>query len=124
MSWGNWSSKKATVCSVCSKEAKRLHENGIYSEMHGLMWRTNIWIPRGGGCVGRLGLTLLHYVCISRSIMSDSYDPMDCSLPGSSVHGMLQVRILEWIAILYSKRSSQLMDWTQVSHTARRFFTI
>ena len=34
-------------------------------------------------------------------------NPMDCSLPGSSVHGILQERILEWIAISSSKRSSQ-----------------
>ena len=31
--------------------------------------------------------------------MSDSYNPMNCSLPGSSVHGILQARILEWIAM-------------------------
>ena len=33
--------------------------------------------------------------------MSDSYDPMDCNLPGSSVHGILQSRILEWVAISF-----------------------
>ena len=35
--------------------------------------------------------------------MSDSFDPMDCSLPGSSVHGILQARILEWAAICFSR---------------------
>ena len=35
--------------------------------------------------------------------MSDSCDPMDCSLPGSSVQGMLQARILEWVAISFSR---------------------
>ena len=40
---------------------------------------------------------------VSRSVMSDSYDPMDCSLPGSSVHGILQARILEGAAISFSK---------------------
>ena len=34
-------------------------------------------------------------------------DPMDCSLPGSSVHGILQARILEWVAIPFSRGSSQ-----------------
>ena len=34
--------------------------------------------------------------------MSDSCDPMDCSLPGSSVYGILQARILEWVAISFS----------------------
>ena len=40
---------------------------------------------------------------------------MDCSPPGSSVHGILQARILEWVAIFFSKGSSQLRDQTQVS---------
>ena len=35
---------------------------------------------------------------------------MDCSLPGSSVHGILQARILEWVAIPFSRGSSQLRD--------------
>ena len=38
----------------------------------------------------------------SRSLMSDSSDPMDCSLPGSSVHGILQAKVLEWGAIAFS----------------------
>ena len=43
-------------------------------------------------------------------------DPMDCSLPGSSVHGILQARVLEWVAISFSKGSYQPRDGTQVSH--------
>ena len=49
---------------------------------------------------------------------------MDCSPPGSSVHGSLQARILEWVAIPLSRGSSQPRDQTQVSHNAGRFFTI
>ena len=49
---------------------------------------------------------------------------MDCSLPGSSVHGIFQARILEWIAISFSRGSSQPRDWTRVSHIAGRCFTI
>ena len=55
--------------------------------------------------------------------MSDSCDSMDCSLPGSSVHGILQVRILEWVAISFSRGSSQPRNRTQVSCIAGRFFT-
>ena len=33
-------------------------------------------------------------------------DPMDCNLPGSSVHGILQASVLEWVAIFFSRRSS------------------
>ena len=49
---------------------------------------------------------------------------MNCSLPGSSVHGILQARILEWVAIFSSGRSFQPRDWTQVSCIAGRLFTI
>ena len=42
-------------------------------------------------------------------------DPMDCSLPGSSVHGILQARILEWVAILFSKGSSPPRDQIRLS---------
>ena len=41
--------------------------------------------------------------------------PMDCSLPGSSVHGILQTRILEWVAILFSRGSSRSRDRTHIS---------
>ena len=50
-------------------------------------------------------------------------NPMDCSLPGPSVHGILQARILEWIAIPFSRGSSQLRDWNWVSCITGRFFT-
>ena len=51
-------------------------------------------------------------------------DPMDCSLPGSSIHGVLQARVLEWAAIAFSRGSSRPRDRTQVSHIAGRHFTI
>ena len=49
---------------------------------------------------------------------------MNCSPPGSSVHGMLQARILEWVAIPFSKRSFQPWDRTWVSYITGRFFTV
>ena len=48
---------------------------------------------------------------------------MVCSLPGSSVHGIFQARVLEWVATSFSKESSQPRDPTQVSHIAGRRFT-
>ena len=51
-------------------------------------------------------------------------DPMDCSLPDSSVHGVFQARIMEWVAISFSRRSSQPRDWTQVSRIVGRLFTV
>ena len=50
-------------------------------------------------------------------------DFMDCSLPGSSVHRILHARILERVAISFSRGSSQRRDWTWVSHIVGRLFT-
>ena len=49
---------------------------------------------------------------------------MDCSPPGSSVHGSLQARRLEWVAMPFCRGSSWPGDWTQVSHIAGRHFTL
>ena len=57
-------------------------------------------------------------VKVKLSVVSDSCDPMNYR-----VHGILQARILEWVAISFSRGSSQPRDQTQVSHIAGRFFT-
>ena len=51
-------------------------------------------------------------------------EPMDCSPPGSSVLGILQARVLEWVAISFSRESSRSRDQTQVSCNAGRLFTM
>ena len=51
-------------------------------------------------------------------------NPMDCSPPGSSVHGILHARVLEWVALPSSKGSSWPRVWTWVSCIASRLFTI
>ena len=64
-------------------------------------------------------------VCVSHSVMSDSLWPHGLySLLGSSVHGILQARILEWVAIPFSRESSQPRNQTQVSCIASRFFIV
>ena len=65
----------------------------------------------------------LEMLLFSRSVMSDSCDPRDCHPPGSSVHGIFQAWTLEWVAISFSRGSSQPRDWTHVSCIAGRFFT-
>ena len=64
----------------------------------------------------------------SESEVAQSYPtlchPMDCSLLGSSVHGIFQARILEWVAISFSTGSSQPRDRSQVSHIVGRRFTV
>ena len=51
-------------------------------------------------------------------------DPMDCSLVGSSIHGIFQARVLEWGAVAFSRGSFQRRNGTWVSHTAGRRFTV
>ena len=57
----------------------------------------------------------LLYVCVSAQLYIAIWDPMDWGLPSSSVHGVLQARILEWVAITYSRGSSRPRDQIHVS---------
>ena len=73
--------------------------------------------PIGSGCVPASMHAKLLQLCLTL------FEPMDCSTPGSSVHGILQARIMEWVAMLSSRGSSWPGDPTHVSYTAGRFFT-
>ena len=61
-------------------------------------------------------LFVQHILCVSHSVM-------DCSPSGSSVHGILQARMLQWVVIPFSRGFSLPRDWIQVSGIAGRFFT-
>ena len=76
--------------------------------------------------MGEIKFHLLDKVKVkwSRSVVSDSLRLMDCSPPNSSIHGILQARILEWVAISISRGSSRPRDWTQVSRIAGRRFNL
>ena len=72
-------------------------------------------------------LQVLKYVCESFSCVRLFVTPwavIDCSLSGSSVHRILQARILEWVDIPFSRASSQPRDQTWVSCIEGRFFNI
>ena len=71
----------------CGQVTAAMKLNGTYS-LEGKLWQT---------CA----------VCSVTSVLSDFLLPMDCSPPGSSVHGILQGRILEWVAMPFSRGSSQ-----------------
>ena len=63
-------------------------------------------------------LSLYSFMCMHAQctqLCSTLHDPMDCSSPGSTVHGILQARILEWVAMPSSKGSFQLRDRTHAS---------
>ena len=69
-------------------------------------------------------LKLCEFSCSLKSHVLTLCSTMDCSLPCSSFHGILQARILEWVAIPFFKRSSWHRDQTQVSSIAGRFFSL
>ena len=97
-------------------------------------------------CSGLLSLRLSHFsfltwllslLSVLPSLMNNSIllaklllscltlcNHMDHSLPGSSFHGILQARILEWVVISFSRGSSRCRDWTQVFSIAGRFFNV
>ena len=88
-----------------------------------------LFFPHFLTVVNSAAITLMYkflFECcvLSCSVVFNSLWPMDWGLPGSSVHGILQARILESVAIPFSRGSSQARDWTQVSHIASKFFTI
>ena len=73
----------------------------------------------------RIGILMLHLLTsLIGTLWYLLCDPIDCSLLGSSVHGIFQARILEWVAISFSRRSSQPRDQTPVSHIVCRCFTV
>ena len=61
---------------------------------------------------------------VSPSVVSNCWDPLVCSLPGFSIHGILQARILEWVGIPFSRGSSWPRDPTWITCIAGRFFTV
>ena len=71
-----------------------------------LLRKLELVIPRGVFGVGG---------CVSCQLCPTLCDPVDCSPPSSSVHGILQVGILEWVAISFSRCSFWPRDWTQIS---------
>ena len=64
------------------------------------------------------------YCCSVAKLCPTLWDPMDWRMPGSSVHGILQARILEWVASPFSRGSSRPRDRTWGSCIAGRFFTV
>ena len=90
-------------------------------------------LPRPWDSPGKNTGVSCHFLLQCRKVKSESEvaqscstlcDPMDCSLPGSSVYEIFQARVLEWVAISFSRGSFQPRDRTQVSHNAGRCFNL
>ena len=82
-----------------------------------------VFLPRSK-CLLISWLQSLPWFCEVAQSCLTLCDPVDCSLPSSSVRGILQARILEWVTFPFSRGSSQPWDRTQVSVIAGRHFTL
>ena len=94
----------------------------VYLSMY-LIYKINLELPDYSILIWWNIEPLLMLCLVTQSCLT-LCDPMDCSPPGSSVHGILQARILEWFAMPSSRGSSQPRDRTQVSHIADGFFAV
>ena len=85
--------------------------------------RQHMWPSDLGHGSGSVVMGVELYVLVTQSCLT-LCDPMDYSPPGSSVYGILRARIPEWVAMPFSRVSSRPRDWTWVSSTVGRVFTI
>ena len=124
--FGDSSSGPSTSIRDDSGRPSQLHHS-LYDQLRPL------WQPHGESASASLQSCPLtsSWLCLPSDMLSEWHaqwvtcsgtqscptlcDPMDCSPPSSSVHGILQARILKWVAISFSRRSSQLRDQTRVS---------
>ena len=135
--WANAVGKTVLKASVCLKtknhhlwsmiKCNKMKCDFIYwaiimcPAMFSVLWIQN-WVSQARVPFSR---RLSSSVCVVSCFKScpSLCDPMDSSQPGSSVHGILQARILEWVAMPSSRRSSSPRDQTCISCLAGRFFT-
>ena len=102
-------------------------EHGCFSSIIPLTIKHCIQILRNLKLKMEEGLWILLFtLCVCMCVKSPQLHPtlchpMNCSPPGSSVHGILPARPLEWVAMPSSRGSPQPRDWRQVSHTAGGF---
>ena len=138
----NWHCIHCEMISIVSLKGKPLHRTS-YMIFKRPVWNENVWslfkrqennvikgtkyraFPSFSGFVstgqGYIFYLLRIYACVHVKLLQSCLtvrNPMDCNLPGSSVHRILQARIQEWVAASFSSRSSQAKDWTCVSHVS------
>ena len=137
--WLFWTSYSSVPGSQKEKKNKDKFQGAKRSLISSVPWESlhpreeGLAAVRGGGQCQNTGLYL--FICSSvirkvkvlfAQLCQILWDSMDFSLPGSSVHGTLQARILDWVAMPSSRAASQLKDWTHVSCIsciAGKFFT-
>ena len=116
---------KPNYCSVFTR-SKRSYEFSITS--YGKKPKCSFWAISITCCqiyslIGKIFIGILlnarkysRLLCVFAKSLLTLCDPIECSPPGSSFHGILQAKILEWVAMPFSRGSSQLSDWTCISY--------
>ena len=99
------SSKEVWVTPLEKNKVKQRHSE-LYSIVGNNLCGKRIWKR----------IDMCWFVCVHAQSCLTLCDTMDCSLPGSSVHGVSQARILEWAAIFFSRGSSHLRDRSSISY--------
>ena len=122
---------KTTADGDYSMELRRLFlRSKAMTNLDSILKSRDITLPTKVHLVKAMVFPVVMYGCerkgkLSRSVVSNSLRPHGrCSLPGSSVHGIFQAIVLEWIAISFSSGSSRPRDGTQVSRIVDRRFTV
>ena len=130
--WWDWCPYKAMKRpQPCGRRHCPQAKKGVLTRNH-IEWHLNLGLQASrtvrNKCPFLKPLSPGYLLCVHVCILSQSCPtlchPMDCSPPGSSVHGIFQAIVLEWIAISFSRGSSQPRDWTRVSCIVDRCFTI
>ena len=132
----SWTIKKA-ACQSIKKTARQKADafELCWRRLLRVSWtarRSDKWILKGISpeliqpvtSAERTNDYLTHSESESHSVVSSPLPPMDCNPPGSSVHGILQARILDWVAISFSRGPSPARDQTCISCTAGKPFPI
>ena len=109
----------------CTESAKEI--TSALLQLPSLLWFLSLkYFYLHGNKFFKVKLVFCVCVCVCEvaQLCLTLCDPMVYSLPGSSVHGILQARVLDWVAISFSRGSSRPMDQAQVSCLASRRFTV
>ena len=138
----NWSSSRTHRECECYEWGGRIEQSATRSPNTGVVYvvsgpleslliqlQSGCWEAKGKLVKGQVCVCARVCVCVCARMCVRWFvphclwffcDPVDCSLPGSSVHRISQARILEWVAISASSGSSQPRDWTHISCAGRR----